>query len=95
VTRNKGEIMLTKTERAQLIKLQEKEKNYKPLTDDELDRIEKQNYYDRLYPPELAEIVRIWGKVITSYTPIIDNNLLLIREVRYWKGRAAKKRDRE
>lgn len=77
--------MLTAKEKVELLRLEELEKNYTPLTDEELEKMENFDAYNLLYPPQLADIVKAWSEVIKTMAPIIEFNLRLIREIRYWR----------
>lgn len=82
--------MLTGSEKAKLLELQEKEKNYEPLTDKELDDLEKADACMMLYPPEFSSALKSWSNAIKALMPLIETHMRLIRDIRHWKELANK-----
>ena len=81
--------MLTGKEKAELLRLQKMEKEYTPLSDEELERIEEVGSGHLLGPLHLEMLAETWKKIFESVYPLIEDNLKLVREVRYWREKAA------
>ena len=81
--------MLTAREMGQLIKLQVKQADYTPLTDDEIKDIEMRaaTHHESL-PANMQPIFDAWRILVNTLSSLSNDNLRLAADVMYWKAKA-------
>ena len=84
--------MLTAKEMSDLKKLQEKEKNYEPMLDGEIDEIEKRAaaHYDGM-EVKMGVMMKSWNTFAEMLSSLGSDNLKLAADLKHWKSIANKR----
>ena len=77
--------MLTPDERATLHRLKKEDKDYRPLTEEQLNEINERSCDYSIKPNQMKIVFDAWAQVVDILTNLARDNLSLLAEIDYLK----------